>query len=128
MQPADLGDPGRQRLQAQSLHPEQLPRDRTNVFLVSRVDLVSPLPRLLIEIFPSGERVSRQKVILNEREGPFHARPTVLALPIALRQELKTETLGKHRQLSTGTISPPAPRSTTTCVLSIMIRAVVPPK
>ena len=54
-------------------------RDRPcfNVFLVSRVDLIAPLPRLSVQILPTAEGAPRQKVILDEMEGALHASRTV---------------------------------------------------
>ena len=110
MQPVDFGNPRRQRFQMQPLDGEQFPRHGADVFLVSRalkreVDAVAPLPRLLIEIVPGGERAPGEKVVFDEGK----------------RSE-------KASISGTGSISLPVPRSTTTCVLSIITRCVAPPK
>ena len=68
MQPIDFRNPRRQRFQMQSLDREQFARHRADMFLVSRVDFVAPLPRLLIQVLPTGERAPGQKVILDEAE------------------------------------------------------------
>ena len=98
MQPVDFRNPRRQRLQMQPLDREQLARHRADMFLVSRVDLVAPLPRLLIQILPTGEGAPRQKVVLDEMERPFHARRTV-GIADRVRHELEAETLAKGRHL-----------------------------
>src|ERR1700722_5890713 len=64
------------------------------MFLVSRVDLIAPLPRPLIQILPTNERAPRQEVVLDEMEGACHARRTV-RIPNRVRHELKAETLSK---------------------------------
>src|SRR5438093_1010599 len=58
----------------QPLDREQLPRDRADMFLVSGVDLIAPLPRLAVQIFPTGESAPGKKVSLDEMERPFYAR------------------------------------------------------
>src|SRR3984957_1996905 len=68
------------------------------MFLVSRVDLIAPLPRPLVQILPAAEAASRQKVILDEMEGTLHARGSV-RLPNRVRHELKAETLSKGGHL-----------------------------
>jgi hypothetical protein len=50
----------------QAFHREQFARYRPDMLLVSRVDLVAPLARLLIQILPTGERTPRQKVVFDE--------------------------------------------------------------
>jgi hypothetical protein len=47
---------------------EELARHGAAMFLVSRVDAVAPLPRLLIQIAPTGERAPGQKVVLDEEK------------------------------------------------------------
>ncbi len=47
---------------------EQLPRNGADMFLVSRVDLIAPLPRPLIQILPVGEGAPRQEVSLDKAE------------------------------------------------------------
>src|SRR3954453_11991763 len=82
----------------QPLDGEQLTRNRANMFLVSRVDLIAPLPRPLIQILPTAEGAPGQKVGLDEPEGPLHARRTI-SVSNRMRHELKTETLAKGGHL-----------------------------
>src|SRR5882672_3743066 len=82
----------------QPLHREQLSRNRADVFLVSRVDLIAPLPRLLIQILPTTEGAPRQKVMLDEMERPLHPSRTV-GIANRVRHELKAETLAKSSHL-----------------------------
>jgi hypothetical protein len=53
----------------QPLDCEQLTGNRADMFLVSRVNLVAPLPRPLIQILPTAESAPGQEVILDEMEG-----------------------------------------------------------
>ena len=62
------------------------------MFLVSRVDLVAPLPRLLIQILPTGEGAPRQEVSLNEPETSFYPCRTV-GVAAFMRHKLETESL-----------------------------------
>ncbi len=73
LQPVDFRNPRRQRLQMQVFSGEQLTGNCADMFLVSRVDFIAPLPRPLIQIFPTAEGASRQEVILDEMEGTLHA-------------------------------------------------------
>src|SRR5450755_93689 len=98
LQPVDFWNPRRQRLQMQPLDGEQLTRNRADMFLVSRVDLIAPLPRPLIQILPTAEGAPGQKVILDEMEGALDARGTV-RIPNGVRHELKAETLSKGGHL-----------------------------
>src|SRR5436309_14125716 len=82
----------------QPLDSEQLTRNRANMFLVCRVDLIAPLPRPLIQILPTAEGAPRQKVILDEMEGTLHASRPV-RIPNRVRYELKAETLSKGSHL-----------------------------
>src|ERR1700693_1061728 len=77
---------------------EQLSRNRADMFLVSRVDLIAPLPRPLIQILPTAEGAPRQKVILDEMEGTLDARRTI-RISNRVRHELETETLSKGGHL-----------------------------
>src|SRR6202046_4756778 len=94
LQPVDFRNPCRQRFQLQALDGEQLPRNRPDMFLISRVDLIAPLPRPLIQILPTTESASAQKVILDEMEGALDACGTG-RIPNRVRHELKAETLSK---------------------------------
>jgi hypothetical protein len=98
LQPVDFGNPRRQRFQMQALDGEQLTGNRADMFFVSRVDLVAPLPRPLIQVLPTAEGTSRQKVMLYEMEGTLYARRTV-CIPNRVRHELKTETFPKSLHL-----------------------------
>src|SRR3974390_540755 len=82
----------------QPFHREQLSRNGADMFLVSRVDLIAPLTRPLIQILPTAEGAPRQKVILDEVEGTFHARRTV-GIPNGVRHKLKAEALPKGGHL-----------------------------
>jgi hypothetical protein len=55
------------------LHREQLSRHGAEMFLVRRVHAVTPLPRLLVQILPTGEAASRQEVPLDKPERTFDA-------------------------------------------------------
>src|SRR6202011_5925651 len=82
----------------QPLDGEQFTRNRANMFLVSRVDLIAPLPCPLIQILPTAESAPSQEVSLDKAEGPLHARRTV-RIPDRVRHELKAETLSKGGHL-----------------------------
>src|ERR1022692_4502708 len=71
------------------------------MFLVSRVDLLAPLPRLPIQIVPAGEGTACQKVGLDEPEGPLYARRTVNVAD-RVRLELKAEPFAKGGHLGYG--------------------------
>ena len=71
------------------------------MFLVGGVDLVAPLARLLIQILPTGEGASGQEVVLDEGEGPLHARRTV-GITDLMSHEVKAETLGQGGHLGHG--------------------------
>src|SRR4029077_7312070 len=98
LQAVDFRNPRRQRLQMQPLDGEQLTGNRADMFLVSRVDLIAPLPRPLVQILPTAEGSTRQEVMLYEMEGAFYARRTV-GIPNRMRHELKAETLSKGGHL-----------------------------
>src|SRR5664279_2695329 len=98
LQPVDFRNPCRQRFQMQPLDCKQLSRNRADMFLVSRVDLIAPLPRPLIQILPTAEGAPRQKVILDEMKGALHA-PRAVGITNGVRHELKAETLAKSRHL-----------------------------
>src|SRR5476649_873148 len=68
------------------------------MFLVSRVDLIAPLPRPLIQIRPTAEGTPRQEVMLYEMEGAFDACRTV-RIANGMRHELEAETLCKGSHL-----------------------------
>src|SRR5229473_6762585 len=94
MQPVDFRNPRRQRLQMQPLDGEQLTRNRADMFLVSRVDLIAPLPRPLIQILPTAEGAPGQEVSFDKTERSLHA-PRTVGVPNRVRYELKAETLSK---------------------------------
>src|ERR1700681_2688515 len=71
------------------------------MFLVSGVDFVAPLPRLLIQILPTGESAPGQKVVFDEPEWPFHAGRAI-GIPNRVRYEPETETLSKRGHLGHG--------------------------
>src|SRR5438045_5203714 len=82
----------------QSLDCEQLTRNRANMFLVSRVDFIAPLPRPLIQILPTTEGAPRQKVGFDKPERPLYARRTV-SIPNRVCYKLEAETLAKGGHL-----------------------------
>src|SRR5260370_59057 len=104
-----FGNPRRQRFQMQRFDGVQLTRNRADMFLVSRVDLIAPLPRPLIQILPTAEGAPRQKVILDEMEGTLDARRTI-RISNRVRHELETETLstGGHLRHPDHVASPTA--------------------
>src|SRR5450432_2908119 len=68
------------------------------MFLVSRVDLIAPLPRPLIQILPTTEGAPRQEVMLYKMKRSFDA-PRTVRIPNRVRHELKAETLSKGGHL-----------------------------
>src|ERR1035441_1732971 len=72
--------------------------NRADIFLVSRVDLVAPLPRLVVQILPTGERAACQKVALYKPEGPFYARRAV-GIAALMRHETEPETIRERLHL-----------------------------
>jgi len=55
------------------LHREQLSWHGAEMLLVCPIDTVTPLPRLLVQILPTGEASPRQEVPLDKPERPFDA-------------------------------------------------------
>ena len=97
MQPIDFGDPGRERLQVQSLDCEQLPGDGADVLLVGSVDAIAPLASLPVEIVPVGKLPASKEVFLDEAEGSFYAGRTVrVADLVCLEVEAKALAEGDH--------------------------------
>src|SRR5258708_26664244 len=82
----------------QPLHREQLTRNRADMFLVSRVELIAPLARLAVQILPTTEGAPGQEVILDEMERTLHA-PRTVGISNRVRHELKAETLSKGGHL-----------------------------
>src|SRR5471030_907593 len=68
------------------------------MFLISRVDLIAPLPRPLIQILPTTEGSPRQEVMLYKVKRSFDA-PRTVRIPNRVRHELKAETLSKGGHL-----------------------------
>src|ERR1700693_5694473 len=68
------------------------------MFLISRVDLIAPLPRPLVQILPTAESAPRQEVMLYEMKRSFDPSRTV-RIPNRVRHELKAETLSKGGHL-----------------------------
>src|SRR5215471_16988419 len=68
------------------------------MLLVSRVGLVTPFPRPLVQILPTGEGAPGQKVSLNKAEGPFYA-PRTVRISDRVRHERESEPLSKGRHL-----------------------------
>src|SRR5260370_25589653 len=68
------------------------------MLLISRVALIAPLPRPLIQILPTAEGPPRQEVMLYEMKRSFHS-PRTVGIPNRVRHELKAETLSKGGHL-----------------------------
>ena len=68
------------------------------MFFVGRVDPVAPLPRLLIQVRPTGEAAARQEVVLDEPEVALYAGGTIGVAPF-MSHEAEAETFGKSRHL-----------------------------
>src|ERR1017187_7221144 len=68
------------------------------MFLISGVDFVAPLARLIVQILPTGERSARQKVALDKPEGPFYARRAVGIAPL-MCHEAKPEAVRERLHL-----------------------------
>jgi hypothetical protein len=94
MQPVNFGNPRRKRLQMHSLHGEQLPRHRTDMFLVCRIHPITPLARLLIQITPAGECTAGEEVAVNESERTFYTRRAV-GIASLMRHEAESEPVCK---------------------------------
>jgi len=101
MQPVHFGNPRRQRFQAQALHREQFARHGADMLLVSRVDLVAPLARLLVQIFPAGERTPCQKVVFDEGKRALHARRTI-GIADLVRDKAESEAFRERLHLGHG--------------------------
>src|SRR5712692_3449316 len=82
----------------QPLNCEQLTGNRADMFFVSRVDLIAPLPRPLIQILPTAESAPGQEVSLDKAERSLHA-PRTVRIPYRVRHELKAETLSEGGHL-----------------------------
>src|SRR5215472_17355300 len=82
----------------QPLDCKQLARHRADMFLVSRVDLIAPLPRTLIQIFPTTEAAPRQEVSLDKAERSLHS-PRTVRIPNRVCHELEAEALSKGGHL-----------------------------
>jgi hypothetical protein len=95
MQTIHFGNPCRQWFQMHAFECEELARHGADMFLVSRVDAVAPLPRLLIQIAPTGERAPGQKIVLDEEKRTFHARRAVGVADL-VRYEAEPEAFPKH--------------------------------
>src|ERR1700689_4815704 len=68
------------------------------MFLISRVDLIAPPPRPLIQILPTAEGAPRQEVMLYKMKRSFDP-PRTVRIPNRVRHELKAETLSKGGHL-----------------------------
>src|ERR1019366_9169696 len=117
MQAIHFGNPRRQRFEMHALDREQFARHGPDMFLVSRVDAVAPLARLLIQVLPTGERAPGQKVIFDEGKRTFHARRTV-GIADLVRHEAESEAFreglhfghGDHLSSAAATFGIPASR------------------
>ena len=72
-----------------------------DMFLVSRVDAVAPLTRLLIQILPTGERAAGEKVVFDEGERTFDARRTI-GIADLVRHEPESEAFPKRLHFGHG--------------------------
>src|SRR5450756_1348790 len=68
------------------------------MFLVSGVDLVTPLAGLVVQIPPTGERTASQKVTLDKPEGPFYARRAV-GVAALMRHETEPQAIRERLHL-----------------------------
>src|SRR5579864_4739998 len=82
MQPVNFWNPRWQRLQMQPLDCEQLTWNRANMFLVSRVDLIAPLPCPLIQI-PQLLKVRPARKFPSIKLNGLSTRAERFAFPIA---------------------------------------------
>src|SRR5208283_3413599 len=94
VQSVDLGDPDRQWVQMGLLQDKQLARHGPDMFLVGRDDPVATLPRLLIQVGPTGEGAARQEVVLDEPEVSLYAGGTI-GVAALMCHEAEAETFGK---------------------------------
>src|SRR6266478_562830 len=90
MQPINGGNPRRQWLEMRALDREQFARHGADMFLVGRVDAVAPLPRLLIQIVPTGKPAARQKVVFDKGEGTLDPRRAV-GVAALMRHKVESE-------------------------------------
>ena len=77
MQAVHFGNPCRQRFEMQALDRKQFARHGADIFLVSRVDFIAPLTRLVVQIVPTGECTTGQKVVFYKMERSLNASRTV---------------------------------------------------
>ena len=84
-----------------ALEGEQLARNGADMFLVSRVDFVAPLARLLVQILPTGERAARKKVVFDEVEVTLDARRAI-GIAALMGHKAETGTLGEGFHLGHG--------------------------
>ena len=99
MQTIHFRNPRRQSFQMQPLHRVELARDSADVFLVGRIDTVAPLPRLLVQIAPGGERAARKKVVFDEGKRTLH---TSRAVGVAALMRYKAESEAFPERLHLG--------------------------
>src|ERR1700757_1599968 len=71
------------------------------MLLVSGVDLVAPLARLLIQIFPTGEGPSGEEVSLDKAERPLYAGGAI-GVTQFMRHESKPEAVAEGFHLRDG--------------------------
>src|ERR1017187_1170830 len=77
---------------------KQLARHGAEMLLVSPIDTIAPLARLLIQILPTGEASPRQEVPLDKPERPLNAGRTVGVTQL-VSHEAEAEALCKSRHL-----------------------------
>src|SRR4030095_6162682 len=80
---------------------EQLPGNSADVFLVGRVDAITPVSGLNVEFVPVREHASGQEVVLNEVEGAFDTSGAI-GVAALMGHEAKAEALAKGGHLGHG--------------------------
>ena len=83
------------------LYGKQLARNGMDMFLVSCVDAVAPLARLLVQILPTGKHASGKKIILDEVEGALDA-PGTVGVADLVGHKTESEPLGEGFHLGHG--------------------------
>jgi len=83
------------------LEGKQLARNGADMFFISGVDAIAPLPGLCIQVWPTGERTASQEVVLNEPERPFDASGAV-GIATLVGHKAEVEAFGKGSHLGHG--------------------------
>src|SRR5208282_572433 len=98
MQAIHFRNPYWQLAQMTLLQHKQLAGHGSDMFLVSRVDAVAPLPCLLVQLLPTGEGAACQEVVLDKVKRPLYATGTV-GIAALMGLEAETVTFGKGGHL-----------------------------